>query len=96
MIRVYNLLHKNQFVIEDNRDVYFQSYQSIIAKIDYDCDLTIYENYNYSATTSKHLKIFLENYMWNNSAVFDELIKKKSVSKSLDIMMKKGLIIKGW
>ena len=97
-MRVSNYLHKNQFLIEDNKDVYFQSYDSIIAKIDFESDLTLYENYDYSATTSRHLNKFLQEYYWRGQQYYQELIytKQYSIKKALTIMIKKGMIIKGW
>ena len=54
----------NQFIITDaeNNCVYFQSYDSIIAKIDYKQNGRVYldEHYwDYSQTTSKYRNIFL-------------------------------------
>ena len=59
---------KNQFVVyDDNNNKFFQSYDSIIVKIenfiDSDKESKIYldsKYYNYSTTTSKYRNIFLE------------------------------------
>jgi len=56
---------KNQFCVLDNDVIYFQSYNSIIAKKDLRHDrkgkyITLDKNYwNYSRTTSKYRNIFL-------------------------------------
>lgn len=52
----------NQFIIETKDATYFQSYNSIIAKIDKDNKLTVSSKWDYSKTTMKHLYIFLTNY----------------------------------
>ena len=52
----------NQFIIEDNNKQYFQSYNTVIAKIDwYKCQVYLDSNYwDYSVTTSKYRNIFLD------------------------------------
>ena len=52
---------RNQFVIKHNGAVYFQSYDSVIAKYE-DGRLTITPYWDYSNTTRKHFYIFLANY----------------------------------
>ena len=51
---------KNQFVIEDNGNTYFQSYNSIIAKRDINGVITLGNNWDYSKTTNKYRNMFLE------------------------------------
>ena len=69
--RVYQLENKNQFVIEfikpNNYSVLcFQSYKTLIAV--YDCEykqmLINWRYWDYSKTTSKHLKIFVNRYTY--------------------------------
>lgn len=52
---------KNQFVItDDDGNIFFQSYDSIIVKIDKDKNIFLDEkHWNYSVTTSKHRNSFL-------------------------------------
>ena len=52
----------NQFIIYDSDgSKYFQSYNSVIAKIDSGNNITLDQKYwNYSNTTSKYRNIFLE------------------------------------
>jgi len=57
---VTQLSNKNQFVInQDNGDLIFQSYQSIIAKKSQGKIYLDNIYWNYSKTTSKHRNIFL-------------------------------------
>lgn len=50
----------NQFIIKCNTDVYFQSYNSIIAKIDINGNVTLDMNkWDYSTTTGKYRNQFL-------------------------------------
>ena len=61
MAKVEQLVNKNQFVIFTNNGIYFQSYNSVIAK--YHCGkLQVSEKWDYSNTTRKHFYIFLEDY----------------------------------
>jgi len=66
MIKVENMISNkgnsvaNQFIIEFEGDTYFQSYSSIIAKIDYCGNVTLDENkWDYSVTTGKWRNVFL-------------------------------------
>ena len=50
----------NQFIIKTDDETIFQSYDSIIAKVDYENNITLDSKYwNYSRTTSKYRKMFL-------------------------------------
>ena len=48
----------NQFVIKTKKATYFQSYDSIICKLD-GIDIILSMNWDYSKTTMKHLYMFL-------------------------------------
>ena len=50
---------KNQFVISDNGNTYFQSYNSIIVKRDINNKITLGNDWDYSKTTSKYRNMFL-------------------------------------
>lgn len=72
----------NQFVIEVNGCVYFQSYQSIIAKVedtDKGKELTLGSDWDYSRTTSKYLQLFLQAYCWKFAG-----LTKKEMQKLID------------
>lgn len=70
-MRVYNMVSPrtgepvaNQFIIEDDNKVVFQSYDSMIAEIDYKSNtLTIGEDWDYSRTTGKYRNAFFNVYM---------------------------------
>ena len=68
-MKVQNLVNErgnntaNQFVITDNGNVYFQSYTTLIAKVNNNGHVTLNESYwDYSRTTSKYLYQFLRRY----------------------------------
>jgi len=65
-MKVSNLISKsgnnvaNQFEILTDTARFFQSYNSIIAKVDYDNNITLDSHYwDYSRTTSRYRNIFL-------------------------------------
>lgn len=50
----------NQFIIQDGKKKWFQSYKSIIAVIDENGQITLDKNYwDYSVTTGKYRNLFL-------------------------------------
>src|SRR5574344_581250 len=50
----------NQFIIEDKENVFFQSYNSMICKVDHaERTITFGQDWDYSRTTSKYLHKFL-------------------------------------
>lgn len=51
----------NQIVIEDNGNTYFQSYSSLVVKAE-GSKITLGPDWNYSKTTMKYVKLFLEDY----------------------------------
>lgn len=54
----------NQFVIYAENKKIFQSYDSIIAIVDYEKKtVTLGEDWNYSKTTGKHRNIFFKDYV---------------------------------
>ena len=79
-MRISNFMHMNQYNIEVNNVVYFQSYESTIAKVHYENGakvLTLGRDWNYSNTTLRHLYAWLyENFnCWQG--------RKKDVEKML-------------
>ena len=58
-MRVNQFHVKNQFVISDNGNTYFQSYNSIIVKRDINNKITLGNNWDYSKTTGKYRNLFL-------------------------------------
>ena len=58
-MRVNQFHVKNQFVISDNGNTYFQSYNSIIVKRDINNKITLGNDWNYSKTTRRYRNLFL-------------------------------------
>lgn len=76
----------NQFIIRTPKAIYFQSYQSVVAKIDKNSNLILSENWGYSNTTRKHLYIFLRMYG------YDYLCSAKDMRKAIkdkEVILKK-------
>lgn len=59
---VEQFYNKNQFLIKGQDDITFQSYESTIATIDKNGDLTLFTDWDYSHTTLKHLYLFIRDY----------------------------------
>lgn len=73
-MKIYNLENKNQFVIlGNNGEIEFQSYDSLIARINKNGILEFSNRWDYSRTTLKHLYIFLDRYFYN----IDNFIQKE-------------------
>lgn len=87
-MKVEQFYNKNQFIIfGGDAMVTFQSYNSIIANIDNRGTLNLFEDWNYSKTTLKHLYLFLNNYKYLASDFTKNLIDKvlKSTNKKQTI-----------
>lgn len=76
-MKVEQLENKNQFVIlGNNGEIEFQSYNSLIARIDNKGILSLSDHWNYSRTTLKHLYIFLDRYFYSLDKFIQEELKK--------------------
>ena len=82
MKKCFNIANNQIVVIEDNKKMFF-SYGSYIASYEYnDIDtytLTLTSLYDYSKTTSKYLKVFLQdycNFYYKDTKELKELIQK--------------------
>lgn len=73
----------NQFVIQENNATIFQSYSTIIAKVEGRQVYLVDNALDYSRTTTKHLRIFLADYAGINKT-----------SKELRKMVSSGVIKK--
>lgn len=63
MASVQQFYNKNQFIINTEKEITFQSYDSTIATINKKTGvLTLGEDWDYSKTTLKHLYLFLQDY----------------------------------
>lgn len=72
----------NQFEIVTNKATYFQSYNSVVAKIDRNGKVILSSYWDYSNTTMKHLYIFLRDHNkehllhnWSNRSKADSIRK---------------------
>lgn len=68
----------NQFVVKLNGNVFYQSYDTVIAKKDKEGKITLCADWNYSKTTKKHLYIWLRDntsfrYVENEKDVIDAI-----------------------
>jgi hypothetical protein len=72
-MRVEQFYNKNQFVIRGEGKTVFQSYNSTIAEINKNGQLTLGIDWDYSRTTLKHLYLFLEYYI----CLFNEELKEE-------------------
>lgn len=70
----------NQFVINTNKGTFFQSYDTIIAKVDNKAQIWLSKDWCYSRTTMKYLYQFLSDYGWRelSSDKVRKLIKNKT------------------
>lgn len=75
-MKVENFYNKNQFIIRGEGKTVFQSYQSEIAEIDKNGNLTLGIDWDYSRTTLKHLYLFLNNYIVLLNTNLKEYIKE--------------------
>ena len=70
---------ENQFLIRDGEKKVFQSYNSKIAEYDIETrELKIFEDWDYSKTTMKYFKQFIENetcYNYGTKANFEKTYK---------------------
>ena len=85
-------LQNNQFILQDfeNDIVYFQSYQSLVCEIVKDWKIVLYQDFDYSTTTSKYLHQFL-----NEFACYDlyDFIKKNDIRKNKNLQYGKYFIV---
>lgn len=79
----------NQFVIETKKGAFFQSYKSVIAKVDNNGKVTLSQWWDYSHTTMKYLYQFLKEfgYYGLNAKEVRRLIKDKEFKYRKDIKM---------
>lgn len=75
----------NQFVIKTKKATYFQSYDSVVCKLD-GINIVLSMDWEYSNTTRKHLYIFLrQNGYYNLSSAKDI---RKAIKDGLVILKK--------
>jgi len=72
----------NQFIITGENKTIFQSYKSKIATCWVGGELTIYSDWDYSKTTLKYLKQFINeetSFTYENKAQFEKLMKESDL-----------------
>ena len=77
---------RNQFVIDEGQKIWFQSYDSVIVEIDREHQkITIGRDWDYSRTTTKYLKVFLNQELyWCGDEVEEFKKKLRKVQSSAD------------
>jgi len=90
-MKVRNLENKNQFIMENDKEIIFQSYDSIIAIYEKEKGvLVLGRDWDYSKTTMKHLYLFIDNeiaYNENLKELFDTKYsnnRRKSIQQLID------------
>lgn len=77
----------NQFVVRIGSNTYFQSYDSIIARVDYCGNVAVSPRWCYSTTTSKYFYKFLRDrtrYQVHSKKEVQRLIDKGEIKVTLD------------
>lgn len=72
----------NQFIIKTKKATYFQSYNSVVCKLD-GINIVLSMNWDYSNTTRKHLYMFMRQYGYyglTSARAIRNAIKYKTVT----------------
>jgi hypothetical protein len=79
----------NQFAITSNKGTFFQSYRSIIAKVDKNGAVTLSSWWDYSNTTRKYLYAFLSEFGYYdlNANKVRKMLADKTFKYRRDIAM---------
>ena len=87
IMKVKQLENKNQFIMENNEKIIFQSYNSIIAVYNKKTlSFKLGKDWNYSRTTLKHLYIFIDRYVpvMQSASFYNSKNKKEFIQKLID------------
>lgn len=87
-MKVAQFRNKNQFEITTQKDIYLQSYDSMVVKI-HDGMITFGKDWDFSKTTSKHVYMFLKE----NSDLLNYGVRYK-VIEALESSNKKSALQK--
>jgi hypothetical protein len=91
MLKVKNFYNKNQFVIEEGERIIFQSYESIIAIYESRSQLLILgRDWDYSRTTTKHLYLFINDYVCNKE--IEEVKNRTNKREYIQKLINNGII----
>ena len=92
-VKIHQLNNKNQFIINHNEMIYFQSYDSLIASYNTNTQkLIIGCDWDYSNTTRKHLYIFMSEYCFIYSGFTNDLYYSKN-KRQLIIKLIKNKVV---
>lgn len=97
-MKVKQLENKNQFLMEDEKQAIFQSYDSIIAIYDKEKHiLTFGCDWDYSKTTLKHLYIYLRDVIYYNMTPEQrqnimEALQSANIKKAIQKLIDKNII----
>ena len=95
MVKVENLKNSrgytapNQFVITIGNTTYFQSYKSTIAKVE-DGVLTLGMHWDFSRTTSRWLRVFLEQHCYKYCNLTKAQVQKLIDSNEIKYVAEKN------
>ena len=95
MVKVKSMISRkgnkvpNQFMIWSDEDCYFQSYRSIIARVQgykYDNFKVVLDSnfWDYSRTTSEYLNQFLNHFKMTEEEHYLDKVNKKVIRKRID------------
>lgn len=91
-MKVEQFESKNQFVLENDKQLIYQSYYSIIAVYDKEKDrLTLGRDWDYSTTTSKYLYKFIDTYFYYMNSKYKELSKELCNTNNKRSTIKKAI-----
>lgn len=90
--KVSQLVNKNQFIIETDNAVFFQSYDSVCARYEKKTNtLYVGKDWDYSNTTRKHFYIFVCDYL-HIGVIENELYFAKSKRAAIQKLIKEKVI----
>ena len=81
----------NQFIIKTKKATYFQSYNSVVCKLD-GKNVILSSNWDYSNTTRKHLYIFLRQNGYYNLSTAKE-VRKAIENKEVTVKKVSSLVL---
>lgn len=91
MLKVKNFYNKNQFVIEERERIIFQSYESIVAIYESKSQsLILGRDWDYSRTTTKHLYLFINDYVCNKE--IEEVKNRTNKREYIQKLINNGII----
>ena len=83
----------NQFIILDERNIIFQSYNSMIVRINSALKkIYVYPDYNYSKTTNKYRNQFMDSQGFHNMATLKGFREALEAGKVVDNQGKTWLV----